>query len=382
MTKKRILLVGNGNHQFITNYVLWLKKSTNNNFIVDIISYTHIKDENRNHYNAIFRINDNNFLYQIISKIKGFRRYYRFYLYKKLISKLPEYDSIHFHFIAVDSYYLVKQFRKNTKSKIILSIWGSDMYRVSSANAEGFFETCQKADVLTFTNEKSIDYFKTQHNWEKDNLKLCRFGLAPLENLKQLSLTREECKKQLKWNPKKRAVTVGYNLSMAQQHLEILNQFDNDKIKKLVDKIHLILPITYGGTPKYKNQLLKKLKQLPFEYTIYDTFLADEKVAQIRQASDIMIQLQLTDQFSGSMQEHLFARNVVITGSWLPYETMKEHGAKFIMINTIEELVDLIPKILKKYESFKSQTINNPKIILELSSWEKNIMDWIKLYNN
>ncbi len=382
MSEMRILLVGNGNHQFITNYVYWLKKSTKSNFIVDILSYTKVKDENKKYYNTIFRKNDRNLIYQIISKIKGVRRYYRFFLYNKIIKTLPLYDVVHFHFISIDSYFIIKQFKKNTTSKIILSIWGSDMYRVNSTSEKGLIEACQKADALTFTNQKSIDYFKMKYYWNKNNLKLCRFGLTPLENLKKLTTTRLECKKQLNWNPKKRAVTIGYNLNTAQQHLEILTQFDNDSTKELMDEIQLILPITYGGTPKYKNQLLEKLKKLPFESIIYDTFLTDEKVAQIRKASDIMIQLQLTDQFSGSMQEHLYSRNVVITGSWLPYETMKENGAWFIEIDKLEELSKVIPEIIKDFEKYELKTKNNPQVISELSSWDKNIYSWIDLYNS
>lgn len=382
MSEKRILLVGNGNHQFITNYVYWLKKSTKSKYIVDILSDRQVNDENKKYYNTIFRKNDRNLIYQIISKIKGVRRYYRFFLYNKIIKTLPLYDVVHFHFISIDSYFIIEQFKKNTTSKIILSIWGSDMYRVNSTSEKGFIEACQKADALTFTNQKSIDYFKMKYNWNKNNLKLCRFGLTPLENLKRLATTREECKKQLNWNLQKMAVTIGYNLHTAQQHLEILTQFDNEKVKKLKDKIQLILPITYGGTPKYKNQLLEKLKQLPFESITYDTFLTDEKVAQIRKASDIMIQLQLTDQFSGSMQEHLYSRNVVITGSWLPYETMKENGAWFIEIDKLEELAKVIPVIIKDFEKYELKTKNNPQVISELSSWDKNIYSWIDLYNS
>lgn len=382
MTKKRILLVGDGNHQFITNYTYWLKKEAKNNFVVDILSYNPLKEENKKYYDAIFRKSDDNILYQVISKIKGVRRYYRFYLYKKLISKLPEYDIIHFHFIGADSYYLVKYFRKNRTSKIILSIWGSDMYRVNWVDAKGFVETCKDADVLTFTNQKSIDYFKTKYNWGENNLKLCRFGLAPLENLKSLTQSREECKRFLDWNTKKRAITIGYNMAPAQQHFEILRQFENEGIKRMADSIQLILPITYGGTQEYKNQLVQRLTQLPYEYKIYDTFLTDEQVAYLRKASDIMIQLQLTDQFSGSMLEHLFTCNVVITGSWLPYDTIKEHGAWFIEIDKLDELINVIQEIIKNFETIELKTKKNPPIIAKLGSWDKNIQDWLNLYEN
>lgn len=378
MDKTKILLVGDGNHQFITNYAIWLRK-TKNRFQIDILSYTQIKENNRSCYNTIFSIT-RDVLFEITNKIKGVRRYFRFFQYKKILNILPQYDFIHFHFISVDSYFLVEQFRKIKKTKIILSIWGSDMYRLNPASESKFINTCKKADIITFTNQKTSASFKSKYAWKHDNLDLCRFGLAPLETLKKLLVTKSECKSNLNWNNNKLAITIGYNLDPAQQHLEILEQFENEKIKVFANKILLILPLTYGGSTKYKNQLLDKLNQLPFEYIVYDTFLSDEQVAQIRKASDIMVQLQTTDQFSGSMQEHLFTNNIVITGDWLPYETMKEHGAWFIEINKIEELVFLMPDIIENYKKHEEKTVNNPKAIAELSSWEKNINDWVELY--
>lgn len=379
MTEKRILLVGDGNHQFITNYATWINKATNNNFTVDILSFTPVRTENEKYYHSVFQKKNITTLSKFFLGIKGIRRYYRFYLLRELSSKLPEYNFIHFHFIDADSYFLVNRFRKTT-SKIILSIWGSDMYWVRPIDENGFFDTCNKADVLTFTNKLSIDYFVKKYKWNKNNIKLCRFGLAPLENLKELTLTRNDSKKLLNWNTEKLAVTIGYNMAPAQQHIEILSQFDNDEIKCLKDKIQLILPLTYGGTPKYKNKLLEKLKELSFEYKIYDTFLTDEQIAQIRKASDIMIQLQKTDQFSGSMQEHLYARNVIITGSWLPYETMKEHGAWFIEIDNLKQLSQKVYDVICNFEHYEQKTVRNPQAIAELGFWEKNIHNWVNIY--
>lgn len=383
MIKKRILMVGNGNHQLITNYVRRLTQIKKNEYVIDVFSFTPVQSDIKSYYNSEYYINHKNLIYQIVSKIKGIRIYYRYHKYKKLIGNLPKYDIIHVHYVGSDSYFLVEQIKqKNPAAKIILSIWGSDMYGVRPANVKRFIGTCHKAEVLTFANQKSIDYFKSKFNLQKDNIKLCRFGLAPLETLNNLTLPREEYKKLLGWNTAKMAITIGYNLNSAQQHLEILNQFEDKKIKNLNDKIQLILPVTYGGKTKYKNQLLGKLHELPFEYTVYDTFLTDERVAKIRKASDIMIQVQKTDQFSGSMQEHLFARNVVITGSWLPYEIMKEYGVWFIEVDKIAELSNIIPHVINNYKTYEEKTVNNAQAIAALSSWEKNIQNWIDLYNN
>ena len=226
-----------------------------------------------------------------------------------------------------------------------------------------------------------MENFSSKFNWKKNNLKLCRFGLAPLDILQELTATKAECKIKLNWNVAKLAMTIGYNLSPFQNHLNILKQFENEEIQELKDRIQLVIPITYPKNERYKTQILEKLNQLPFEYVFYDAFLDDETIAYIRKASDLMIQLQVTDQFSGSMQEHLFTRNIVITGSWLPYDTIKKRGGWFIEIGNFEDLKAALPDLINNFEKYEQKTAPNPRVVSELSSWEKNIKDWISLYN-
>lgn len=380
MTEKRILIVGDGNHQFITNYAFWLKRELGVDTTIDILSISPLKKSNLKYYDSCFQINFNSIIYNFISKIKGISRIYRFVLYNRLVSSLKEYHFVHFHFIDVDSYYLSNLFKKKFTSKIILSIWGSDLYKLGKKNERDFINTVNASHTITFTNEKSIDYFKEKFSWVKDNLRICRFGLAPLENLKSLNLSKSECKRNLGIEEDKTIITVGYNLSPAQQHLKILQQFEKEELKLLKDRVVLLFPITYGGNIKYKEKLLKKIKELPFEYCIFDSFLSDEQIAIIRKASDIMIQLQQTDQFSGSMQEHLFAKNIVITGSWLPYGTIKENGGWFLEIDEFQKINNFILEIINNPNKYEEETEFNSKVVEELSSWEKNIKLWTNIY--
>lgn len=377
---KNILFVGDGNHQFILNLVLWLKKHKNIYFQIDILSYNPVRKENRDYFDNIYSIEDYNWGYPLMKKMWGLRQFYRFFLYNKLLKKLPEYDFVHFHFIDADSYFLSGRFKKTVGSKIIFSIWGSDLYRVGKNDEKKFFSACQHADLLTFTNRQALQFFKDNYEWQTNNLLICRFGLAPLEALKEFSVSKSESKNVMGWDGDKLAVVIGYNLSPAQQHLEILSSFKHEKLRKFKDKIQLIVPLTYQGTEKYKNQILEKLNQLPYKYKVYADFMTDGEVAHLRNASDVMIQLQTTDQLSGSMQEHLFAENIVITGSWLPYQTLKEEGAWFIEVDKVDELVTVLPAVLENYKEYAPKTVNSSKAIAKLSLWDQNIDSWIALY--
>lgn len=382
MTENRILIIGDANHQFITNYAFWLKRELGVDTTIDILSNSPIKNSSLRFFDNSFQIDFNSSCYKLFSKIIGVRRIYRFLLYRKLIISLKKYHFIHFHFIDVDSFYLTNIFKKRHSSKIILSIWGSDLYKLKKRNENHFIQLINEANIITFTNEKSSEYFKAKFNWTKDNIRICRFGLAPLENLKRLNLSKSECKRNLGIEDNKIIITVGYNLSPAQQHLKILEQFEKEDLKLLKDRVVLIFPVTYGGSLKYKEELFKKIKELPFKYYIFDSFLSDEEIALIRKASDIMIQLQETDQFSGSMQEYLFTGNIVITGSWLPYGTLKEEGVWFIEINELNELVHVVPEQVNLYNDFFAEKLRNSQAIAKLSSWKKNILDWVDLYGN
>ena len=378
MPNNKILLFGNANHQFNTNFVRWLRRKSNFTQI-DIVSDRQVKHGAKGYYDFIFCINFIHLFFRLIKQIPYLRRVYSFLLFSLKLKGIGKYDAIHVQVLNLHALYFVLYFQMFFDAKIIISIWGSDYYKHSGKYRNIFLSACNAADKITFSNEQTVSHFRNQLNCSKDNIYICRFGLAPLEQLKEFgSMQRKEAKESLKWNKSKISITIGYNLNPAQQHIKILDQLS--KLENYVDQIELIFPITYGGNKKYKKELLEKVRSLDFRFIVYDEFLTDEKIATIRYASDIMIQLQLTDQFSGSMQEHLYARNVVITGSWLPYQTMINSGINFISIDHVEDLAGRLEDVLKNYNSHFDNTKQNPDAVLNLSSWEQNISDWIRLY--
>ncbi|MFL9557492.1 hypothetical protein, partial [Acinetobacter baumannii] len=87
--------------------------------------------------------------------------------------------------------------------------------------------------------------------------------------------------------------------------------------------------------------------------------------------------IQPTDQFSGSMQETLYAGGWVLTGNWLPYAMLMELEPKILLINSKEEIGENLVKLIN--ENAKCSSANTDKIkeyIREESSWEKNLVIW------
>jgi len=297
----------------------------------------------------------------------------------KFIAKAEPYDLCHVHFVDKQSALLSRVLNQKCR-KIVCSVWGSDFYR-SSEKIRRLQERLYKiSSVITFTNEKSMiefdDYYDKRYS---SKLRICRFGLAPLEVLRKLDLNKMECRKHLELPEDSLILTVGYNNSPAQQHIEILNSIQKRR-REVPENLFLVFPMTYGATDEYRNTVRKHLEQHGFRYKIFDKFMPDEEMAMLRRASDLMIQVQITDQFSGSMLEHLYTENVVITGDWLPYGTLDEKGIFMLKVSSVEEVGEKLVYALNNLDSLKEKCKKNPEIIWELSSWEKNIHSWIDMY--
>lgn len=378
MEHVRVLLIGDGNSIFVTSYALWLKRKCAD-FQVDVFSTSVIREENTVFFDRVFSIEHYPHFY-FINKYKGIRRILLISIYRKVLKDLPEYDFVHFQFISPLRFSLINLFHSKTKSKIILSIWGSDLYKLNPVDKITFKNICLKADKISMANPQTIAYFKATFNWKKDNIRECRFGLSPLENIKELSIDKMACKRELGWNTDKLAVVIGYNAAQGQQHLKILEQLSHDQIISLKDQIMLVIPLSYGGSASYKSEIISAVKKLPFEYIVYQQYLSDFEIACLRKASDIMIQLQVKDQFSGSMQEHLFAGNVVVTGKWLPYKSMKDSGIYFEDVEELTDLKAILPEIIRNFRQYQEKTIYNEVKIAELSLWGNNIKNWVELY--
>ena len=138
-----------------------------------------------------------------------------------------------------------------------------------------------------------------------------------------------------------------------------------------MDRILFIFPMTNGRDLIYKMEILKKLKNFSFQFKVFEDFMSDHQIACLRKATDIMIQVQITDQFSGSMQEHLFESNLVITGKWLPYDTLIAHGIYFRRVDTVNDIGSELLSCLQELQAEKQKCSKNPEIIYSLSSWER-----------
>lgn len=287
--------------------------------------------------------------------------------YKRIILKLSKkYDIIDFHVFgrSVDS-----PIMKLIDKKVVkITIWGSDFYRADEVRRQQqrmIYEKC--ASIQVSTSKIKIDFLNYYNSFE-EKIRVANFGIKLFDDIMKIEKGGFSNRFKIGNNREKTMIVCGYNGSRAQQHLKIIEAFQLIR-KELRQSIFIIVPMTYGADDEYINLVNKELDKTSINYQILQTHLSIQEVAHLRIEADLVINMQITDAFSGSLQEHIFAGNLLLVGSWLPYSIFDEHEI-FYKISNLEDLTNNIEDCLDNLDNYKGPIQDNKEKIYNLSSWE------------
>lgn len=377
----KILILSNIDDVYTLNYVKELKLKIDCS--VDIFTAPIEKNEYINqfihYFNNMYEIgsNDKDTVIDYIPKIKGY------FNMKKIIhqfNKLDNYDIIHIFFLSIKYVFIVKEILRKCK-KLVISIYGSDFYRTKWWEKIIQYPIIKYADRITFQNKQTLEEFsKYFKKIDKDKLKITKFGSAPLEILRNIEhISKKDCKKSFNISTNSLVITCGYNASQGHEHIKIIKSIEIVK-HKLPDNILFLFPFTYSFDRKYYFKVKELLDKTNLNYKILSNFLSDYKVAQLRKLSDIMINLPISDQLSGSLQESLYTGNIIITGDWLPYKILEEKGIFMLKVSSVGEVGEKLLYSVNNLRNLNESCKGNSQIIWNIASWDKNINDFIHMY--
>jgi hypothetical protein len=375
----RILLIGDLNSSFVRDYALNLKSRNHSDLQIDLFATVQPMLQPSGYpfekifsYRYVARRGSNKKLNTLFRTVS---------LFKFLLFKSRSYNFIHIHYLLID-FIIVSLLNRLLKNKVIITIYGSDFYKIKNRTKQLFTPFFRHAFYVTFANENTALELRQYYRLDEHRIRICRFGLTSLEKIQNLHTQSTAQSREILGLPiDKLTIAVGYNYNKDQQHHEIFESLaDNKNLLALQDKINFVVPLTYGTEHYNKQQIIDMLNVFPYSATVFSEFLNEEKLANLRIACDIMIQVQKSDQFSGSMQEHLFAGNVVITGSWLPYGTFQKAGVYFRQIDNISELGNNLFECIMDLAAEKEKSKRNREIVYQLSSWNNTIDAWKNLY--
>lgn len=289
-----------------------------------------------------------------------------------------KYDLVNIHFVSWNLYFAINKL-KRVSSFLMLSPWGSDVYRIGSSVAFKIVNSVfKKADFVSAAKIKFREDIKNKFAVPESKFIELGFGSSTIDEIvRNKEITKEEAKRAFNINDKY-VITCGYNGSEQQNHAEIINAIFSIK-NKIRKDIILIIPMTYGANNAYINKTRLLLDKLGFDFLLITEYLSDQEITTLRKCSDIFIHAQPTDAFSASVQEYLLTDTKVINGKWTRYPDLEKYGVPYYIFNSFEELGSVI---IQAYDDVNYSI--NSELIKEIENrgWNIQSKQWAQFYSN
>ena len=307
---------------------------------------------------------------QILNNVFVFKEVY------KIICQ-NDFQIIHFH-PTYWLYSILILFIRKKNIKVIGTVWGTDFYQSNLLYKMIQRPFYSAVDLVAFTNPKTKFFFTNKYKSFAHKCKVLRFGLKKFDLIDSLrdKETKKEMKEKLGFPSDKNLICIGYNGSQNQNHIQIIRSIANIDINILEEYV-LVFPISYGGTEIYLESIKNELININVPYIFIEEYISDQDVCRLRLVSDIFIQVQTSDQFSGAMQEAIYAGSTVITGSWLPYDLLVEKGIELILVDEIAEISKRLPEAISNSSVYSSTSAD---IIYSISGFKNIIPVWEATY--
>ena len=377
--KMRVLIVGDVNiiftYEFITKVLNRIEDVQ-----VDILNFAPLQEKNRTRAEQLQSIGCQVFFqprYKILRKIRFLHPVIRVLEAIRYL-KARKYDVVDIHFPGVDSWiipYVIKR-----KTRLVTSIYGSDLLRASKHTFRVLKLLFKRSDCITAASSFVENVISKKTAGEFDHkIRIAKYGSEACEDMhhRLSDLSRESCKKAFGIPAEKISILCGYNASEAQRHIDIINECGKLP-EEYRSRIHLVFHCSYGGTEAYIRKIESSLLDTGMPYTLIREYLRGEKLAQLRKAADVFLNVQPTDVLSASMIEELEAGAVCMIGKWLHYPDLEEYGARMIGIDDLSRLHEQLPAVIDHFDQFQLDAEKN-RGVWSILSWEKDFEKWKRI---
>ena len=317
---------------------------------------------------------------RITAKIPKIRSTLANYLWcKYILKKYGAFDFVHVHGLNYSRGNLGLYLRKATK-KLAITVWGDELFRADAKMLRDYRKYYDAADCITVsTSDMHRDFLKAYGHRYDNILHMNKFAVGILDRIDQVKrdYTRQAlCKEFGIDDPDKLLVFMGHNGRPAQRHGE-LTQALQELPQALKEQITLVYTMTYGvPNQSYLDDLISQVDKLGCSYVVLREFMNEDTAAKLRSLCDIMLHAQLTDAFSASLCESLYAGAVILNGSWLVYHDLPDCHERFVEYDQMEQIPEKLSHVIENYSVYKQKASQNREVIRNLCSREITTQRW------
>ncbi len=287
--------------------------------------------------------------------------------------KGKHFDFVSIQYIKPEYFFLVNHLKKHA-SHLVLTPWGSDVYRIGSFYKFLLKRIFSKADFVTGLDDRFTRDFTKIFNVPSKKLVHCDLGVEPIEYIvnhkDQIDSNEAKFKLGVENNY---VITCGYNANSGHQHLKIIEAIY--KVKNILPaNLTLFFPLTYPNKSEYIKEIKDKVKEFNLKAVFFEKFLDIPHLFLLRQATDLFIHIQPTDASSGTLCEYILCEKKILNGEWLKYPDIERNGVKpYFLVDNLDNLGQAI------VNAYKSEPIRIDQQLLkdlENKQWKVVIKDW------
>lgn len=301
-----------------------------------------------------------------------------FYNRNSLILRLVSYYNIvDIHFYSDIYHDLIPKFI-HKKKNVKITIWGSDLYRTDKKCELKRIRNFELVDSVCVATEQMKNDFSKRFGDFKSKISVVPFGIGRYRIIDEMPSVDAKRHFIPLLYIDRLVLVCGYNGSKAQQHEWMVNSLMKLPIA-IKERLFVIIPMTYGGTLEYVEHIKQLMNDINIPYKILSNYLCNREVAQLRIASDIVLNIQITDAFSASLQEHLYAGNILIIAEWLKYSTLDENSVFYLKAKECN-ITKMIEYSVENFQYLKMKSCYNKEKMYKISAWESVCQSQVNIY--
>ena len=246
---------------------------------------------------------------------------------------------------------------KFSGAALAVALWGSDFYRATASRALINRLVLRICDRI-ICGEPKLPAALSTRGLASDRTRVCYFATGPGAFLVSSKLLPPRAPylppaKRIvqdanadRTRPRPLTVTIGNSANPSQQHLQVLDSLERRFATSERPRVRLLLPVSYGGPAAYISRLRERLKAGGWDFELVEHFLPDAAIAELRLGTDVYVNVQPTDSFSGSMRESMYLGTYVIYGAWLDYSFVTYPRDRWAAVESVDEVGDRIAAIV------------------------------------
>lgn len=306
---------------------------------------------------------------------------------RKMKQMLSHYDVYHFQYIVPETMGFLKYIDRS--KKVVISFWGSDL--LQTAGKKSYIEqlkALERCDIVTVSTLEMREILLSKFGRQFANkVKLARFLIDESVFGEISDEKKSEMVKEFKLKNKipggKIYLSVGYNGTSAQRHIEVLNVIKNLRTD-IKERLYLIIPMTYGlefEGAGYLEQVTEACRSTGIGFTILHEYIKGDDLMALVHLTKIKLNVRDTDALNAAMIESIGTGCIVINGAWLPYGMLRRLGAYYKEVENLEQIAGVLTEVVDNYEKEMEKTAGNPEIIQKHFAQKNLVKNWIEMYH-